>query len=119
MAKRSGGSIAAGSLPSSLVSRCLKPRTAASGGSPATDPGPLRAAGLRSGVQCENEGINREQMYVERYADMRYQGQEHTIKIPLADGPLNAAALVEACESAEQRSSEHMLMIPEAGFGGR
>ncbi|NIB42173.1 hydantoinase/oxoprolinase family protein [Pseudomaricurvus alkylphenolicus] len=48
--------------------------------------------------QCENEGIQREQMYVERYADMRYLGQEHTIKIPLADGNIDQQALKVACQ---------------------
>lgn len=44
-------------------------------------------------VQCENEGITREQMYLERFADMRYLGQEHTIKVPVPAGRIDNDAL--------------------------
>lgn len=39
--------------------------------------------------QCENEGMKTEQMYIERFADMRYLGQEHTIKIELPNGNID------------------------------
>ena len=44
-------------------------------------------------AQCAQEGISPDQMYVERYADMRYLGQEHTIKVELRPGEISGDAI--------------------------
>lgn len=49
--------------------------------------------------QCEEEGISAEQMYLERYADMRYLGQEHTIKVELPAGDITEKSIQELIES--------------------
>ncbi len=36
--------------------------------------------------QFNNEGIAKEEIVFHRYADMRYLGQEHTVKVPIPDG---------------------------------
>lgn len=43
--------------------------------------------------QCLTEGFTKEQMYVERFADVRYIGQEHTIKVNLYDGKITKGSL--------------------------
>ncbi len=48
--------------------------------------------------QCEDEGIDREQMYVEWFADMRYLGQEHTIKVKMPEGEITADSIATAIE---------------------
>lgn len=53
-------------------------------------------------VQCEQEGMAPEQMYVERFADMRYLGQEHTIKIEVPDGEITQESIGEAIERFHQ-----------------
>lgn len=44
-------------------------------------------------AQCLMEGFTKEQMYVERFADIRYLGQEHTIKVNLHDGKITTESL--------------------------
>lgn len=65
--------------------------------------------------KCENEGMTREQMYVERFADMRYLGQEHTIKVDIPDGAIDAASIDQAIQNfhqAHQREYSFELQNP-------
>lgn len=39
------------------------------------------------------EGVNHDDMEVQRFADMRYLGQEHTVKVPLLGGRITEAAM--------------------------
>ncbi len=41
------------------------------------------------------EDLNPDRMVFERAADMRYKGQEHTVKVPLPPGAVDAAAMTE------------------------
>jgi N-methylhydantoinase A len=41
----------------------------------------------------ETEGIGRESIRILRYADMRYLGQEHTVKVPVPNGALTPAVM--------------------------
>lgn len=45
------------------------------------------------------EGMPSESLRVERFADMRYNGQEHTVKVPFPDGQITEASLKEANEA--------------------
>jgi N-methylhydantoinase A len=67
--------------------------------------GELEAAALdyfaREKVDLVNRGAEREsgatspRVIFQRSADMRYLGQEHTVKVPLPDGPLASASIGE------------------------
>ncbi|WP_373895762.1 hydantoinase/oxoprolinase family protein [Virgibacillus sp. CBA3643] len=39
--------------------------------------------------QFENEGIKKDDIIFNRFADMRYSGQEHTVKVPVPEGNLS------------------------------
>ncbi|MFC2952419.1 hydantoinase/oxoprolinase family protein [Marinicaulis aureus] len=54
---------------------------------------------------CLAEGMPAEAMRVERFADMRYAGQEHTVKVPAPHERLDPAALTELISAFHQ---EHM-----------
>lgn len=41
------------------------------------------------------EGVSEERLVFHRYADMRYAGQEHTVKVPFPDGEVTAETLRE------------------------
>lgn len=50
---------------------------------------------------CETlvgEGVDARQIVTQRFADMRYRGQEHTVKVPLPSGTLHAEPLFEITE---------------------
>ena len=42
------------------------------------------------------DGVGREAIALERFADMRYAGQEHTVKVPFPAGPVTAESIAEA-----------------------
>lgn len=44
------------------------------------------------------EGVARDDMEVQRFADMRYMGQEHTVKVPLPGGEITAEAMPDINE---------------------
>lgn len=46
--------------------------------------------------QCEAEGIDASTIRVERFADMRYRGQEHTVKIEFSGGQVTAESIEKA-----------------------
>ncbi|MBN8499656.1 MAG: hydantoinase/oxoprolinase family protein [Sphingomonadales bacterium] len=48
---------------------------------------------------CRAEGMDGSMLRFERFADMRYNGQEHTVKVPLAGGAVTAASLASAIEA--------------------
>jgi N-methylhydantoinase A len=43
----------------------------------------------------ETEGISRDDVRIQRYADMRYLGQEHTVKVPVPNGALTASVMAQ------------------------
>lgn len=48
--------------------------------------------------RCIAEGMPAATLRIVRHADMRYRGQEHTIKILFPDGPISAATVAAATE---------------------
>jgi N-methylhydantoinase A len=44
------------------------------------------------------EGVGKNDIEIQRYADMRYLGQEHTVKVPLPTGDITAAAMPDINE---------------------
>ncbi|MBS88306.1 hydantoinase/oxoprolinase family protein [Sphingobium sp.] len=65
--------------------------------------------------QCVAEGIDRDSLHLERYADLRYFGQEHTIKIAVQSGSIDAAAIEKASadfNAAHKR--EFTFVLPNA-----
>ena len=46
--------------------------------------------------QCAAEGIDATTLRVERFADMRYRGQEHTVKVEFATGTVTAESIEKA-----------------------
>jgi N-methylhydantoinase A len=48
------------------------------------------------------EGMEEEQMVFQRFADMRYMGQEHTVKVPIPVGQLTEKELLEINERFHQ-----------------
>lgn len=48
---------------------------------------------------CVAEGMNADQLKFDRYADMRYCGQDKTIKVQIANGSLAIAEIEEAIEA--------------------
>ena len=45
-----------------------------------------------------------ESVRVERYLDMRYRGQEHTVQVPVADGTVDSAATNESFHALHERA---------------
>ena len=63
-------------------------------------------------AQFQADGIDMTRVRLERHADMRYMGQEHTVKVRFPDGELDAAALAEArsrFDEAHERSYTYKL----------
>lgn len=52
--------------------------------------------------QFSNEGIEKENVVFNRYADMRYLGQEHTVKVPIPNGDWSEKHLQEIIEKFHQ-----------------
>jgi len=48
---------------------------------------------------CVREGIPEDSIRIERFADMRYAGQEHTVKASVPAGVLDQASLAETAEA--------------------
>jgi N-methylhydantoinase A len=47
-------------------------------------------------AQFEADGIDMSRVHLERFADMRYMGQEHTVKVRFPDGQFTNSSLAEA-----------------------
>ena len=50
-------------------------------------------------AQCTAEGMDTSAIRVQRFADMRYRGQEHTVKVEFPSGVINTASIEEAIVS--------------------
>lgn len=48
--------------------------------------------------QYANEGVSKETLYFARYVDMRYLGQEHTVKVSVPNGPLTESSMAEVIQ---------------------
>lgn len=48
--------------------------------------------------QFKNEGLEEDRVMFNRMADMRYLGQEHTVKVPVPNGPWTSETLAEVTE---------------------
>ena len=61
------------------------------------------------------DGIGGDRLVLERFADMRYLGQEHTVKVPFPTGNVDAQALSEAVErfhETHEREYTYRLTSP-------
>ncbi|GAC1396811.1 MAG: hypothetical protein NVSMB52_10430 [Chloroflexota bacterium] len=66
-------------------------------------------------TQLETEGVDAltrerigpERMVIQRFADMRYLGQEHTVRVPLPQGTIDAAALAEIEMAFDDLHEQH------------
>jgi N-methylhydantoinase A/oxoprolinase/acetone carboxylase beta subunit len=63
----------------------------------------------------EGTGVPPESIRVRRFADMRYVGQTHDIRVPLPDGPLEPSDL-EAIAAAYAREYEHLFHHPNLPY---
>ncbi len=53
---------------------------------------------LEAEAVCADEGMDSFNIRFERYADMRYCGQDHTVKVPISAGMLSIAGIEQAIE---------------------
>jgi N-methylhydantoinase A len=63
-------------------------------------------------AQFKADGIELERVRLERFADMRYLGQEHTVKVRFPDGQFTNASLAEArtrFDTAHERGYTYKL----------
>jgi N-methylhydantoinase A len=63
-------------------------------------------------AQFELDGIDEERVHLQLHADLRYSGQEHTVKVQLPEGRLDAAKLAETrarFDEAHERSYTYKL----------
>lgn len=58
-------------------------------------------------TQYAAEGIEQDKIVFTRYADMRYLGQEHAVKVPVPGGVLNAENLAEVVNSFHGLHEQH------------
>jgi N-methylhydantoinase A len=49
-------------------------------------------------VQYEKEGVNEESVLFSRFVDLRYVGQEHTVKVPVPNGMINKENMQQVIE---------------------
>ena len=52
--------------------------------------------------EFSEDGIEPARLRFERYADMRYHGQEHTVKVPFPDGKMTAKSIEHAIDIFQQ-----------------
>lgn len=72
-----------------------------------------RALETEAARTCTAEGMDARRLRFERFADMRYRGQEHTVKVPVAGATLDAAALQAAVESFHRKHErEYRFRLP-------
>lgn len=68
-----------------------------------------------AGAEFAADGISGDRLVLERFADMRYLGQEHTVKVRVPSGAVDARALSSAVESfheAHEREYTYRLTSP-------
>jgi N-methylhydantoinase A len=52
----------------------------------------------QAALQMAAEGVKESDIVIQRFADMRYMGQEHTVKVPLPSGKITQEAMPEVNE---------------------
>lgn len=57
--------------------------------------------------QFAQEGIERDQVVFGRYADIRYVGQEHAVKVPVPNGSMDAEAIEEIVRRFHDLHEQH------------
>lgn len=57
--------------------------------------------------QYQGEGIDAEDVIFARYADMRYLGQEHTVKVPIPNGVLTADSIDQIIQRFHQTHEQY------------
>lgn len=57
--------------------------------------------------QYANEGIDSDKVVFVRYADMRYVGQEHSVKVPVPSGVIDEAAISEVVRRFHDLHEQH------------
>lgn len=57
---------------------------------------------IMGGESLARQGVERDRLSLRRAIDMRYRGQEHTITIPLGDGPVTSDSLKAARDLFDQ-----------------
>ena len=68
-----------------------------------------------SRAQFSEEGIEPEQVSFLRYGRLRYENQEHSVEVPLPDGPIDAAAIsaiVDRFQDVYEREYTYRLDAP-------
>jgi N-methylhydantoinase A len=66
-------------------------------------------------AQFEHERVAAEQVRFIRYGKLRYENQEHSVEVPLPDGPVDAAAVADIAETfhaAYEREYTYRLDAP-------
>ncbi len=58
-------------------------------------------------AQYEREGIAADQVLFARYADIRYVGQEHAVKVPVPNGLMDTAAIEEVIHRFHDLHEQH------------
>src|SRR5205814_1990346 len=68
---------------------------------------------LQAEVVCSAEGMDTSRMKFERFADMRYCGQEHTVKVPMAAGMLGIEQVEQAVADFHfEHEREYSFRLP-------
>ena len=62
-----------------------------------------RAIEKDANTQCAAEGVDTETIQAQRFADMRYRGQEYTVKVEFPAGPIDNASLQAAVADFHDR----------------
>lgn len=69
----------------------------------------------RDSIQHFIENQKHEDIVVQRYVDMRYSGQEHTVKVPLRSGELTNENMAEVVEQFHRLHEQHYsFALPQA-----
>lgn len=64
-------------------------------------------------LECEREGMRKSGLRIERYADMRYKGQEHTVKVELPGrGHEKMLQAIDIFHTAHKREFTYSLDAP-------
>ena len=65
---------------------------------------------------CEAEGMDASELRFERFADMRYVGQEHTVKVPVPTGQVGDTELDQAIEAFHVEHKREYTFRLESGI---
>ncbi|HLR03352.1 MAG TPA: hydantoinase/oxoprolinase family protein [Virgibacillus sp.] len=65
--------------------------------------------------QFEKEGVEKERIHFKRFMDMRYVGQEHTVKVPVRDGVWTSETFTEINEAFHRlHEKNYTFKLPES-----